>query len=376
MSIKVTIFRDFCEDRRISMEVYADSFSQALQVHFGKRCQVREYRPRVPFWLGDGIWRMRLSRFGIYPWQARHQQGQINHIVDHGYGHLLYMLDPARTVVTVHDLVPLVRWCGWIPGLSPGRKPWLNLISFNALRRANHLIADSNNTRQDLIRFCRCTPEKITVIYPGVDSIFRPYSPAEKSRTRQVLGLPEDGACHVLIIGSQIYKNQTGAIIAFARLRQMFQRPLRLLKIGLPNAEWTQGVHQFGLSATTRCLEIIPRNKLPDLYNSVDCLLFPSLYEGFGWPPLEAMACGLPVITSNAASLPEVVGDAALIADPQDYEGLAHAIYRALTDQTLRESLIERGLKRASQFTWERTVRETWVVYEQVLGSGGMPSVW
>jgi len=319
---------------------------------------------------------MRLSRFGVYPWQAHRQQRQVNHIIDHGYGHLLYAIDPERTVVTVHDLIPLMRWRGGIPGLAPERKPWLNLISFNALRRARHLIADSNKTRQDLIRFCRCAPEQITVAYPGVDSIFKPYSPAEKFRARQVLGLPEDGACHVLIIGSQIYKNQTGAIKAFARLRQMFQKPLRLLKIGLPNAEWTQGVYQFGLSETTRCLEIIPRNKLPDLYNSVDCLLFPSLYEGFGWPPLEAMACGTPVVASNAASLPEVIGDAGLMCASQDSGGLAQAMYRILTDQELRESLIERGLKHASQFTWERTARETSVVYEQVLGSGGMPSVW
>jgi len=367
-SIQITLFRDFVEDNRISMEVYADALSQALHAHFPERCEVNEYRPHAPSWLGDGIWRMRLSRFVTYPWRARHQQGQVNHIVDHGYGHLLYMMDPARTVATVHDLIPLVRWCGGIPGLSRGRKPWLNLLSSYALRRAAHLIADSNNTRQDLIRFCRCAPEKITVIYPGVDSIFRPYSPVEKSRARQVLNLPEDGVCHVLIIGSQIYKNQTGAMRAFARLRQMFQKPIRLLKTGLPNPELTEAIHQLGLGATVRCLGIIPRCKLADLYNSMDCLLFPSLYEGFGWPPLEAMACGTPVVASNAASLPKVIGDAGLMCASQNHEGLAQAMYRVLTDQGLRESLIERGLKRASQFTWERTARQTLEVYEKVAG--------
>lgn len=366
MSIKVTFFRDFCEDRRISMEVYADSLSRALQRYFSEHCQVCEYRARVPSRLGDGIWQMRLLRFGIYPWQARHQQGQINHIVDHGYGHLLYMLDTARTVVTVHDLIPLVRWCGGIPGISRGRKPWLNLFSFNALRRARYLIADSENTRNDLIRLCQCVPEKITVIYPGIDSIFRPYSPTEKSRARQVLGLPEDGALQVLIVGSQIYKNQTGAVRTFAQLRQVFQKPLRLVKIQAPDEEWRGAVHQFGLGETARCLGVIQRDKLPDLYNNVDCLLFPSLYEGFGWPPLEAMACGTPVVASNAASLPEVIGDAGLMCGPQDYRGLAEAMNAIFTNSQLRQDLIVRGLKHASQFTWERTARQTLEVYKRV----------
>jgi glycosyltransferase involved in cell wall biosynthesis len=371
MPITVTLFRDFLEDRRLSMEVYADGLADALRASFSDCWQVSEYRPHVPAFLGEGNWRMRLSRFGFYPWQARREQGEINHILDHGYGHLLYFLDPERTVVTVHDLIPLVRWRGGIPGLARGRKPWLNLFSFNALRRARHLIAVSENTRRDLIRLCGCTPEKITVVYQGVDSIFRPYSHFEKTRARRALDLPEDGACQVLIMGSQIYKNQTGAIKAFARLGRICHKPLRLVKIGLPNAEWTRAIDQFGLNETTRCLEIIQRNKLPALYNSVNLLLFPSLYEGYGWPPLEAMACGTPVISSNAASLPEVVQDAALMADPQDYEGLAQAMYCLLTDQALRDSLIERGLKRASQLTWKRTVSETVVTYKQVFGGGG-----
>jgi glycosyltransferase involved in cell wall biosynthesis len=372
MPTSITLFRDFLEDRRLSMEVYADGLSDAMRAHFPKCCQVRDYRPHVPALLGEGKWGMRLSRFVVYPWQARRQQGQINHILDHGYGHLLYVLDPEHTIVTVHDLIPLMCWRGAIPGLAPARKPWLNLLSFNALRRARHLIAVSENTRRDLIRLCGCSAQKITVVYQGVDSIFRPYSRSEKTRARRALDLPEDGARQVLIMGSQVYKNQTGAIRTFARLRKIFQKPLRLLKIGLPNPEWTQAVDEDGLQDAVLNLAVVPRSGLPDLYNCVDVLLFPSFYEGFGWPPLEAMACGTPVITSNAGSLPEVVEDTALMADPQDYEGLAEAIYRLLIDQPLRESLIERGMKRASQFTWERTASETAASYKQVLRGGGI----
>lgn len=349
------------------MQVYATSLGRALRAQFPEHVRVCGYEPQLPSWLGSDHWSMRFARYGLYPWQTRKQEGQINHILDHGYGHLLYALDAKRTVVTVHDLIPLVCWRGSIPGLSPGRKPWLNLLSFYALRRAAHLVAVSNNTRQDLIQFCRCVPEKITVVYPGVDSIFRPFNPVEKTRARQLLGPLEDGTIRVLIMGSPIYKNQLGAIKAFVQLRQIFQRPLQLLKIGPPNAEWKECINKFGLSEVVRCFEFIPRDKLPDLYNSADCLLFPSLYEGFGWPPLEAMACGTPVVASNAASLPEVIGDAGLMCGPQDYKGLAEAINAILTNSQLRQDLIERGLKRACLFTWEKTAQKTLEVYEGVL---------
>ena len=281
MPITVTLFRDFSEDRRISMEVYADGLSQALRAHFPERCQVREYRPHVPAWFGQGNWRMRLSRFGVYPWQARRQQGQINHILDHGYGHLLYVLDPERTVVTVHDLIPLVRWRGGIPGLAPGRKPWLNLISFNALRRARHLIADSENTRRDLVRFCNCAPGKISVIHLGIDPIFKPCSAADKFRMRSALGLSQSETCVVLMMGSQIYKNQLGALRAFAHLRAIYPGSLQLLKTGMPNPEWSRAVEQLGLAENARCLGVCAAHPVARSVQRRGLLAFSVMVRGF-----------------------------------------------------------------------------------------------
>ena len=365
-NLQVTLFRDFAEDRRISMEVYADGLSQTLQARFPERCQVREYQPHVPDWLGQGNWRMRVSRFSLYPWQARRHQGQINHILDHGYGHLLYLITPERTVVTVHDLIPLVRWCGCIPGLSRGRKPWLNLISFNALRRARHIIAVSENTRRDLIRFCKCAPGRISVINSVIDPIFKPCSAADKVRIRSALGLCQSQTCLVLMMGSQIYKNNLGALRAFAHLRAIYPGSLQLLKTGMPNPEWSQAVEQLTLGENARCLGPLLRTQLPDLYKAADCLLFPSWYEGFGWPPLEAMASGTPVVASNVASLAEVIADAGFMCDPKDEPGLAQAMYAVLTNSQLRQDMIERGLKRARLFTWEKTAQKTLEVYEGV----------
>jgi glycosyltransferase involved in cell wall biosynthesis len=311
---------------------------------------------------------MRVSRFGLYPWQARRQQGQISHILDQGYGHLLYVLDAEHTIVTVHDLIPLVRCRGGIPGLAPGRKPWLNLLSFNALRRARHLIADSENTRCDLVRFCKCRPERISVVYPGIQSIFRPFSKEEKALAYQELNLSgENGTRRVLMTGFSSYKNHVGGLRAFAGLRKLYSTPLQLLKTGDATPEWMKAAHELGIESVTHCLGEVPRSVLPKLYNCVDCLLFPSLYEGFGWPPLEAMACGTPVITSNAGSLPEVVGEAGLMYPADDHKGIAEAMYAVLTNKPLRQSMVKNGLARVRQFTWEKTAQETLAVYEQVL---------
>ena len=366
MSVTVALFRDFSEDRRMSMEVYANGLSEALHAFFSEQCQVREYLPRLPNWLGDDKWSLRLARYSIYPWQVRRRQGQINHILDHGYGHLVHVLDRERTIVTVHDLIPMVRWRGGIPDLARGRKPWLNLFSFDALRRARHLIAISENTRHDLIRYCRCKPGNISVVHYGVEKMFRVYSPAEKDMARHKWNLPADGTRRVLISGAQPYKNQVGALQAFARLRALPDCPTELVQVGLPNPEWTRLVQRFGLENAIRCLGIVAHHEMPEIYNCVELLFFPSSYEGFGRPPLEAMACGTPVVASNAASLPEVIADAGLMCAPRDYDGLAQAVYAVLTNGDLRQSLIERGLKRASRFTWERTAKKTLEVYERV----------
>ena len=129
-----------------------------------------------------------------------------------------------------------------------------------------------------------------------------------------------------------------------------------------------QAVEELELEAHTIFTGYIPDEDLPAIYSGADLFVFPSLYEGFGLPPLEAMACGTPVVCSNAASLPEVVGDAAIMVDPYDVEGLAQAMRRVLADRDLQEDLRQRGLERAKLFSWEKTARETMQVYEKVLG--------
>jgi glycosyltransferase involved in cell wall biosynthesis len=367
-TLDIMIFRNYVEDERFSMEIYADGLVKALQTYCAGRCHLKEYIPTLAQGSKAGLWGMRLARYGRYPWQARRHSGQINHIVDPGYGHLLYILDPRRTVVTVHDLMALVRWSGGIPGCAQGRKPRFSLFSLRALRRAVHLITDSENTRHDLMQLLKIPSDRISTIYPGLDKQFRPYGPEEKTLAGKALGLTGGQAKRILVTGSQFYKNHGTAVLACARLRSMYEKPLQLLKLGPPTPEFEAAVRDCGLEDITHYVVGVANDQLAALYNSVDILLFPSLYEGFGWPPLEAMACGIPVVASNAASLPEVIGDAGLMCPPHDHDGLAQAMCALLTDNDLRLSFIERGLLRASLFKWEKVARQTLAVYELVAG--------
>jgi glycosyltransferase involved in cell wall biosynthesis len=187
---------------------------------------------------------------------------------------------------------------------------------------------------------------------------------AVRSRYR----LPEG---YVLFVGSvERRKNLRGLLQAYARLLETdVACPLVIVGTRRRGAgEIGRTLQELHLEESVIFTGYVPDADLPAIYTGADLFVFPSLYEGFGLPPLEAMACGTPVVCSNAASLPEVVGDAAIMVDPYDVEGLAEAMLRVLTDADLREHLRRKGLERARQFTWERTARETVAVYREVLG--------
>lgn len=366
MSLEITLFRDFKEDNRYSMEVYADGLSEALQSFSSSQCTVREYRPRLWPPLGTGVWRMRLARYLLYPWQIRREQSSISHIIDQGYSHLLLALRPETTVVTIHDLIPIIKWKGNIKGFKSDRRPWLNSLSFSFLRRAAHIIAVSKNTKRDAIHYCGVSPERISVIPYGIHPAFRPFSTQERAAACLKWNLPADGTKRILITGSARYKNLPGAINAFDRLQRMNVGSVQLVKLGHPDSNWVDRIEEKNLSNSSICLGSVSPREMPEIYNIVDCLLFPSIYEGFGRPPLEAMACGTPVVASNAASLPEVVADAGMMCDPHDHYGLAMALKDLLTAKELRQAFISKGISRAREFTWEGTARQTMEVYERV----------
>jgi glycosyltransferase involved in cell wall biosynthesis len=271
-------------------------------------------------------------------------------------------LPGVRTVVTVHDL-SFVRDP---ESTMPGMLRYLSEVVPRAARRADAVIVTAQATKDDLVALYGLNPAKITVMYSGVPPMFRPVTdPAALQAVRRKFGLGE--APFVLTVGTlQPRKNHARLVRAFAKVDRRF-----LLVIagdpGWSYDETMQAIDEAGLGERVRLIGYVS-DELPALYSAATALAFPSLYEGFGFPPAEAMGCGTPVVVSNVSSLPEVVGDAGLQVDPLDVEALAGALVRLTEDEALRADLRERGLAQAARFTWANAAEILWNVYCALLG--------
>jgi glycosyltransferase involved in cell wall biosynthesis len=350
------------------MRLYADRLGTAL-VREG--VTVRRVRPPA---IVPEAWRDRsatwakldnhIGRFVLYPRLVRDLPTDVIHVIDHGQAYLLGGLDTSRTVVTCHDVILLALAHGRIgsSAVPPIALGILNL-SLNLMKRAAAIVADSEQTKRDLVSFLDLAPNRVVVIAPGLNQPFAPNRERGAAfRARFNLG---DGPL-ILHIGRAFYKNISGVLRVLHKLRAD-GLPVRLVRTGRPIAGAERALaERLGVLDAVVELRGVPDENLPALYNAVDLLVFPSLYEGFGWPPLEAMASGTPVVCSRAGSLGDVVGDAALTADPEDSAALAWHAGAVLTDAPLRDRLIQRGLVHAQGFSWERAARQIIDVYRDV----------
>ena len=308
------------------------------------------------------------GRFLALPQVVRRTRADVFHIIDHGQGYLVRHLDPARTVVTCHDLILLVLASGRMgSAFAPPLATRILRSAVADMTRARRIVTDSESTRRDLLSLTAADPDRVEVIHPGLNHPFAP--DAERGfafRTEHRLG---PGPIVLQVGQTGFYKNLPGCLRVLARLRKD-GLPVTLVRAGHPlRPEHRQLAARLGVEGSVRDLGPIADSHLADLYNAADVLLFPSLYEGFGWPPVEAMASGLPVVCSRAGSLAEVVGDAALTAEPEDVDGLASHVAAILTDPVLAASLRARGLERARHFDWDRTAEQFERVYREVLES-------
>ncbi|MGQ9815161.1 MAG: glycosyltransferase family 4 protein [Candidatus Roseilinea sp.] len=288
----------------------------------------------------------------------------------HATEHLLPRLKRIRTVFTLHDLIFKLYPQHHLP------RNWiyLQLAMPLFLRRADAVICVSECTRRDAQRFYNVPDSKLHVIYEGVNSRFRRVTdPAECRRARDKLQLPER---YVLAVGTvEPRKNLTTLFQAYrsyldSRPEHNADPPAILVagRQGWLEESSYQAVRDHRLADCVRFLGFVDDADLPALYSMATLFVMPSVYEGFGLPVLEAMACGAPVLCSDASSLPEIAGDAALLAPPTDAAGWAAALRRALSDDALRADLSARGLRRAAQFTWTETARQTRALYDHLLG--------
>jgi glycosyltransferase involved in cell wall biosynthesis len=280
----------------------------------------------------------------------------------HATDHLLPRLTRIRTVFTLHDLIfrlypethkPLNRW-------------FLTLVMPRFLKAADAIIAVSEHTKRDAVRFYGLDEAKIHVIYEGVDARFRPASAEAMARVRRDHGLPPE---FILSLGTiEPRKNLTSLLEAYHDLRARgFEAKLVIVgQKGWLYEGFFRRLHELGLENEVLFTGFVPDADLPALYSAAELFVFPSLYEGFGLPVLEALACGAPVVTSNRSSLPEVAGDAALLVDPTSVADVQAAIITVLESEDVRADLRARGPRQAARFSWDKTARETLSVYQSV----------
>ena len=279
-----------------------------------------------------------------------------------------YVLPPlvrCPSVVTIHDCIHLM-----FPQYLPNRfAPAYARTSIRmAVRRATRVMTVSESSKRDILRFVDTQPEKIDVIYNAYDECFG-VEPREEDvvRVRERFQLHDE---FVLYAGNvKPHKNLERLIDAFHLVRKRGLDHLKLVLIGDEISKYAalrRAVHHHQLHKYVRFLGYLPEETLAVMYRLAGVFVFPSLYEGFGLPPLEAMASGTPVVTSNLSSLPEVAGEAAVLVDPYDPQAIADGIHRVLTDEQLRRSLRLKGLARARQFSWEQSVRRVREIYGEV----------
>jgi glycosyltransferase involved in cell wall biosynthesis len=280
------------------------------------------------------------------------------------------LLFPYRpTVVTLYDLAEFA-----LPQrvYEKGRHSYRRLANWLAARRADTIITTSVSTKRDIIRFLGVDEAKIQVIYPGLDhEQFRPQeiTSARRAHLAQKYHLPER---FLLYVGKiQPRKNLTRLLHAFHRVRQVHPDVHLVLagSRGWMNEELDATMQQLDLAQVVHSTGFVADEDLPALYNLAEMLVFPSLYEGFGFPVLEAMACGTPVVTSATSSLGELAAAAALCVDPLSVEAIAAAIQTLLDDPRGRDSLRQKGLARAQQFTWTQCAQETLACYQRTAHS-------
>jgi glycosyltransferase involved in cell wall biosynthesis len=284
----------------------------------------------------------------------------LKHITTQEQAYLLKYLKLEPSIVTCHDLIP------WVFENNRS-KTWKDNIE--GLKKANRIITISEFSKNEIIKYLDYPEENIRIVTDAVDhELYRP----NKDRTILKQHKIPENTKTILYVGSETQRmNIDFLMMSLAKLKKIYPDFI-LLKIGLPQSVGAREhllntINQLGLEKNVIFVGYVAEEELPLWYNAADILVYPCLYAGFGLPPLEAMACGTPVITSNTSSLPEVVGDAGIMVDPTDKEELTAKIHDLLTDSTLMEELSQRGIERSKLFNWDESAKKTLRVYRELV---------
>jgi glycosyltransferase involved in cell wall biosynthesis len=275
----------------------------------------------------------------------------------------------AKSVITIHDVMQIV--CPELvfpnPIIRAFVQPFWSSAIRGAIRRADRILAVSQHSANDTLRVDSSSASRLRVILNGKSPSFRPIGKADAERVTSSI-VPLGQRFFLVVGGGYPNKNHAAAVSAFAKAFRLSDDICMLViqrRRTFPK-ELRQILRRLRLDSQIQVRSDVRNDELVALYNRAEALVFPSLYEGFGLPVLEAMACGCPVLCSNVTSLPEVAGDAALFIEPKDEDDIARAMRRVVEDQNLRKSLSERGLQRAALFDWRKMVFQTVLAYREI----------
>ncbi len=270
-----------------------------------------------------------------------------------------------RLVITLHDLIPYI-----MPETVD--KPHLDYVlryTPEAISRADKIITVSHHSKKDIMRYFNVSKDKIEVIYHAADKIFKPMHKVEaKNKITENYQIANP---FILYLGGfSPRKNISRLIRAFHMICHEFEEDYKLVILGEPSRIYDnlrRLTEKLGIEDRVIFTGFVPTNDLPLFYNACECFVYPSLYEGFGLPPLEAAACGVPVVTSRSSSIPEIMGNSCTYINPLEVVDIAQGIYDTITDQDLKNQLIQRSLEHAKKFSWEKASMETLMVYDNLL---------
>lgn len=367
--MRVVIARTMPE---FSMDVYAKGLISGLR-KVRPSWEIIELSPKPIDRKSRSMWtriQKYYERFWNFPQRVIAQEADIVHIMDAAEAHILYGLKNTarRTVVTCHDLINYFykdnRTASvQLPFVS--HSMWLRAI--RGMKFADHVVAVSQATAQDTEKILNIDSNRISVVPDAVDETFLPFSKDEVSSIRENYGVRAGTLCLLNVGSTHRRKNLINILKSIAILKKQ-ELPFVLLKVGSDfTDEQKDLIQQLNIQDSVRYLGKPDQLALIALYNAADVLIFPSLFEGFGMPLLEAMACGTPVITSNVSAMPEVVEDSGIQVDPHSAEAIAGAVTRLYQEPVLRAKLREKGFARAKQFTWSQTAEQIAEIYENLV---------
>jgi len=292
----------------------------------------------------------------FYPFVLPRGYG-LYHIIDHSYGHLAFFLPKNKTVVTCHDIIPLK-----FKSLMGLRGRILFNLYIKGMKKAKKIITISKNTKKDLINILKIPSGKIKVLYYGFE--FPTIKKPNKKKLQRKLGF--ENKIVLMSVGNVFYKNTMLILQSIKELEKRYPN-LLLVKIGGFSEEEERFIEKNGLKERVLVRKNLSQEEMSEQYYASDVLTFPSIYEGFGRPPLEAMACGIPVITSNVTSLPEVVGNAAIKINPFSLKEMKESLIKIIENKKFREDLINKGKKNVKRFNLKNHCKELEEIYEDVL---------